>query len=87
MCLIVLAALLGPRAIGVVWWLNDPDRWATMFSNPLVPVLGVLVLPWTTLAYVLVGHGGLTPLAFGALVVGFLADLATYGGSALSNGD
>jgi hypothetical protein len=87
MCAILLAALVGPRAINVVWWLIDPTRWASMFSNPIVPILGVLVLPWTTLAYVLVAHGGLTGVAFGAVVVGFLADVATYGGGAFSNGE
>jgi hypothetical protein len=87
MCAILLAALVGPRAINVVWWLLEPDRWATAFSGPLVPILGILALPWTTLAYVLVAPGGLTGFEFIVVVIGFFADLGTYGSSAYSNKD
>jgi hypothetical protein len=87
MCAILLAALLGPRAINVVWWLLDSERWNTTFSGPLVPILGILVLPWTTLAYVLVAQGGLTGLEFIVVVIGFFADLGTYGSSAYKNKD
>jgi hypothetical protein len=87
MCAILLAALLGPRAIDVVWWLLDSERWSTTFSGPLVPILGILFLPWTTLAYVLVAQGGLTGLEFVVVVIGFFADLGTYGSSAYTNKD
>jgi hypothetical protein len=87
MCAILLAALLGPRVINVVWWLLDPSRWASAFGGPLVPILGVLFLPWTTLAYVLVAQGGLTGLEFIVVVIGFFVDLGTYGSSAYSNKD
>lgn len=87
MCAILLAALLGPRAINVVWWLLDPERWASTFNGPLVPIVGILVLPWTTLAYVLVAQAGLTGLEFIVVLIGFLADLGTYGSSAYTNKD
>jgi hypothetical protein len=87
MCAILLAALLGPRAINVVWWLLDTDRWGSTFSGPLVPILGILFLPWTTLAYVLVAQGGMTGLEFVVVVVGLFADIGTYGSSAYSNKD
>ena len=87
MCAILLAALLGPRVINVVWWLLDSERWASAFNGPLVPILGILVLPWTTLAYVLVAQGGLTGLEFIVVVIGFFADLGTYGSSAYTNKD
>ena len=87
MCAILLAALVGPRAINVVWWLLDAERWNATFSGPLVPILGILALPWTTLAYVLVAQGGLTGLEFIVVVIGLFADVGTYGSSAYSNKD
>jgi hypothetical protein len=55
MCLIVgCLFLLGPRAVVLVWWLADQVRWALTFPNPILPVLGFLFLPWTTIIYVLV---------------------------------
>lgn len=87
MCAILLAALVGPRAISVVWWLLDPDRWSSTFGGPLVPILGILLVPWTTLAYLLVAPGGLSGLEFIVVVIGFFADLGTYGSSAYSNKD
>ncbi len=87
MCAILLAALVGPRAINVVWWLLDSERWASTFSGPLVPILGILALPWTTLAYVLVAPGGLTGLEFIVVVIGLFVDIGTYGSSAYSNKD
>ena len=85
MCVIVGAALHGPRVMSVIWWLLDPNRWASTFDAPIVPVLGVLLLPWTTLAYVFVARGGLTGVEFVVILIGFLADVATYGSSAYSN--
>lgn len=87
MCAILLAALLGPRAINVVWWLLDSERWAATFSGPLVPILGILFLPWTTLAYVVVAQEGLTGLGFVVVLIGFFADVGTYGSSAYTNKD
>ena len=73
--------------INVVWWLLDSDRWAATFSGPIVPILGILFLPWTTLAYVVVAENGLTGLGFVVVVIGLFADIATYGSSAYSNKD
>jgi len=73
MCIILSAALLGPRIINVIWWLLAADRWASTFNGPLVPILGILFLPWTTLAYVLVAQNGLTGLGFVAVIIGVIA--------------
>ena len=71
----------------MVWWLLDSERWSAAFGGPIVAILGILALPWTTLAYVLVAQGGLTGLEFVVVVIGFFADLGTYGSSAYSNKD
>ena len=58
MCLFFLLLLFGPRLVDVLWWLFDPLRWHAVFGTFLVPLLGVIFLPWTTLVYVLVAPGG-----------------------------
>jgi hypothetical protein len=91
MCAIVLAALAGPRVINVIWWLLDSARWSSAFGGGFIlPVLGIIALPWTTLAFVVVAPQGLSSISgFGFVVVliGFLADLGTYGGSAYKRED
>ena len=51
-CLITSLFLLGPRAAILVWWLIEPVRWNATFDTFLWPLLGFLVLPWTTPTYV-----------------------------------
>jgi hypothetical protein len=87
MCAILLAAVVGPRAINVVWWLLDPARWAATFGGPLVPILGILFLPWTTIAWVFTMPSATNGLGFVAVSIGLLADLGTYGSSAYTNKD
>jgi hypothetical protein len=88
-CAIAILGLIGPRALVAFWWLVDPARWALVFGgSPLVPLLGFLFLPWTTLMYVLFwAVGGLEPLGWLFVVVAFLADFATYGGGGYRNRD
>jgi hypothetical protein len=86
-CIIALFGLIGPRLLIAFWWLTDPARWTTVFgSSPLVPALGFLFLPWTTLFYVLFWTtGGLSLLGWVFVVLGLLADLGTYGGGFFGN--
>ena len=88
-CAIAILGILGPRALILFWWLSDPVRWAVTFNNDvLLPALGFLFLPWTTLMYVaLWSAGGLTGLGWVFVGLGFLVDLGTYGGGAYGNKD
>jgi len=86
-CIILSAAILGPRAINILWWLLDSARWNAAFSTILIPILGIVFLPWTTLAFVLVSEGGLTGLDIFVVVIGLFIDIGTYGSSAYSNKD
>jgi hypothetical protein len=88
-CAIAVLGILGPRALILFWWLADPVRWAVTFNNDvLLPALGFVFLPWTTLMYVLLwSAGGLTGLSWILVGLGFLADLGTYGGGAFGNKD
>ena len=79
-CLLVVLALLGPRAGIVLWWLFDMSRWASAFNSFIWPLLGFIFLPWTTLAYVLVFPQGINGLDLLALILGIIIDLGSYGG-------
>ena len=60
MCLLfAILAVLGPRALVFFWWLLEPARWAATFESAVVPLIGFLFLPWTTIMYVLVFPGGI----------------------------
>lgn len=80
MCLFLLLLLLGPRSVIVIWWLVQPLRWDAAFNSFLVPFLGFLFLPWTTLMYVIVAPGGVTGPDVLWMGLAVLADVASYAG-------
>jgi hypothetical protein len=88
-CAIAVLGVLGPRALIVFWWLVDPARWAVTFNDQvLLPALGFVFWPWTTIMYVLFWSvGGLEPLGWLFVVLGLVADIGTYGGGAFGNRD
>ena len=49
MCLFLLLLFFGPRSVIVIWWFIQPLRWDAVFHSFLLPFLGFLFLPWTTL--------------------------------------
>jgi len=81
-CLIVLLAMIGPRVALLFTWIFTEfvDR---AYDGFLLPALGFVFLPWTTLAYALV-YDGQNVSAIGWVFVGFavLADLSSHAGSA-----
>ncbi|KTB48116.1 hypothetical protein DEALK_09610 [Dehalogenimonas alkenigignens] len=79
-CPAVIALLIGPRAAILIWWLLDQARWQAAFDTFLIPLLGFFLLPWTTLAYVLVFRGGVEGFDFIWLIVAVLVDLGAYSG-------
>lgn len=86
-CLIALFALIGPRvALFFTWILSDMISRA--IDSFFVAFLGFLLLPWTTLAYVVfydVGSGREVE-GFEWILVGlaFLLDIGTYVGGRAS---
>jgi hypothetical protein len=84
-CIFTVLALLGPRAAAVVWWLADSARWGLAFNGLLVPLLGILFLPLTTLMYVLVFPGGVEGLDIVWLGIAFGLDLFTMLGGGYRN--
>ena len=80
-CIFLTLVLLGPRLGGVIWWIAAPERWDKAFSTFIWPLLGLLVLPWTTLMYVAVHPHGVTGFDWFWLALAALADIGSYGGS------
>lgn len=82
--LIALIALFAPRlALFLVWVLTPLVSRA--FGTFIVPLLGFLFLPFTTLAYSLVyipSTGTPTGLGWLLVVVAFILDISAYGGTA-----
>lgn len=81
-CLFTVLVFLGPRAGILVWWLLQPARWNAAFQGFLMPLLGFIFVPWTTMMYVLVFPGGITGFDWLWLGLGLLADIAWWSGAA-----
>ena len=91
-CAFIGLVVLGPRIMGVFWWLFRPAIWAGAFNSWaggslwwIWPVLGLIFLPWLTLMYVILaafdpvtGINGWDWLWLGLALV---ADIASYSGS------
>jgi len=82
-CVLVLLALVGPRLVLVLLWLFT-SYLSRAFDTFLWPLLGFLVLPWTTIAYAVAQNelGGLSGLGLVVLALGLLVDLGVVGGGA-----
>jgi hypothetical protein len=83
-CVLAMLAFLGPRlVIFVLFFTNYMSRAFDMF---LLPFLGFLFLPWTTIAWAIAQNefGGLNGIGILIVVLGFLADVGVLGGGARS---
>jgi hypothetical protein len=92
-CFYTILIFLGPRFASVIWWIAEPLRWSAVFPNALIPILGILFLPWTTLMYALVAFNGLNIepglVGWDWLWIGlaFFADISMYAGGGYRNRD
>jgi hypothetical protein len=82
-CILVLLAFVGPRVVLFLLWLFT-NYLARAFDGFLLPLLGFLFLPWTTLAFAVAQNelGGLNLLGIIVVALGFLADVGVLGGGA-----
>jgi CDP-diglyceride synthetase len=82
-CLFALLAAISPRLALVLVWIftNLVDR---AFTGFLLPLLGLIFLPFTTLLYVLAYQPlvGVSGWGWVLVFVGLLFDLGSYGGGA-----
>jgi hypothetical protein len=81
MCLLLILLLLGPRAAIVLYWLAKPARWELAFSTFIVPFLGFVIAPWTTLSWVVAAPDGVDGLDYLLIGVAVLLDLGSWSSS------
>jgi hypothetical protein len=80
-CLIALVALISPRLALVLMWLFS-DLLSRAFDSWIIPLLGFVLLPWTTLAYAAFWDLGAGREVAGVewffVVLAFVIDLGAY---------
>ena len=84
-CLLTILLFLGPRGAIFFWWLADNTRWSRTFDTFIIPALGFVFLPWTTLMYVLVAPFGIVGFDWLWLGLALFADVAWYLGGGYGN--
>lgn len=91
-CLTTLFLVFISRIAIVVWWLMNPQSRDLPFASWVLPgglvfpswlwaLLGLIFLPWTTLAYLFLFPGGIVGVEWAILVIAFVFDVAGHGGS------
>ena len=86
-CLFVLLAAFAPRLVVVFAWIARPSYFDSVFDSWIWPLLGLIFLPWTTLAYLVVWSpvGGVSGAEWIVVALGLLLDIATYSSRAATN--
>lgn len=86
-CVISSLFFLGPRAGLLAWWLVNPARFSTAYNTLILPILGTIFLPVTTLTYTWLykpGIGGPVGLDWLWLAIALVVDSGLYGGGFFS---
>jgi len=76
----------------VIWWIANPQSHNLPYASWVLPgglvlpawlwtVIGGLLIPWTTLAYLIIYPGGVVGTDWIILGVALLVDLAGHGGT------
>jgi hypothetical protein len=82
-CLIAFIALLSPRfAFALIWIFGN--RVQIAFDTNVVPLLGLIFLPWTVLMYTVAYAPvrGVSGLGWFFVIIALFVDLASYGSGA-----
>jgi hypothetical protein len=79
----VVLALVGPRVTLFLLWLFS-NYLSRAYDSFLIPALGFIFLPWTTLAYAFAQNslGGMSGLGLVVVILGVLVDIGILGGGA-----
>ena len=85
-CLLSALVVIGARGVLFLVWLFQPVRFNAAFDSFsfLVPLLGFLFLPWTTLMYVLVSPGGVDTVDAIGMVLALVLDIGSYAAGGVS---
>jgi hypothetical protein len=87
MCCFVTALLFfGPRLAFLIYWLIPVGqmRIYTAFDTWIIPLIGLIFLPWTVLAYVLLFP--INGFEWAIMAFAFLADISAYSGGYRNRG-
>jgi len=87
-CAFLVLGFLGPRlAFLWIWIFNLKPVVDIMGGSFLMPLLGVIFLPWTSLMYVIcyAQPGGVGGIGWLFVALGFFFDLATWSGRLAQN--
>jgi hypothetical protein len=78
-CLVGGAAIIGPRFAILIWWIFG-NKVELAFDSWVWPLLGIVFLPWTTLAYLIAWQPGGIDGNLDILLVlaGVALDILTY---------
>jgi len=81
-CFVTLFLLIGPRFALLCMWLFSDMVTRAFGANFIMPLLGLIFLPYTAIFYVIVYQymGMANPFAWALVILGFIIDLSTYGG-------
>ena len=80
-CFFTALIFFGPRLAILVWYLISPVYVNASFGSFILPCLGFVFLPWTTLMFIAVYPGGVTGFFEWLLIgLGVFADIASYAG-------
>ena len=80
-CLLAMLAAFAPRLVLILAWIFGP-RWDIVWrGNWLLPILGIIFLPYTTVMYMLVwsAAGGIVGFDWLWLALGLMMDLMKWG--------
>ena len=79
-CLLAFGLAVAPRAVLVLAWLFS-ERWSVVWGGEvLMPLLGIVFLPYTTVMYVITwSAGGIQGWDWMWIVLGLFLDLAHWG--------
>ena len=85
-CIFALFAAFTPRLAFVLLWIFT-DVINKAFDTVIIPIIGLIFLPFTTLVYALIYTPGfgLSGWDFVWLILALMLDLSSYGGSAYVN--
>ncbi len=82
-CLVALLAIVSPR-LAIIFVAIFTNRFVFAFDNWWLPTLGFLVLPWTTLAWVVLYQpfNGVVGFSWFIVILAFVIDIVSYATSA-----
>lgn len=79
MCIVFAIALFAPRVAFFLMWLFT-DYVERAFGGFLLPLLGLIFMPWTAIVYSFVAPDGISGINLVAIVIAIVVDLGSWGG-------